>query len=271
MLPAAIDPLAPQKTVTELRLTVDVLAARCAAARVARGAGFAPLLASFQRLLRTARTGDDRRMDEADCALHVAIARMADVPALVEVWQTIARQQEAFRRESRQMCWPDLNMLAESHRPIVDAVCAGSPSAAEEAVRAHSEAVWYRLAGQAGDPALLDDPLAQACAYVAFHLHEPIRLGVLARHYAHISPGHLARLFRTRYGVGFAAYLRQLRMRKAVELLTDSQLAVGQIARRVGYRDASRFAQHFRRQFGMTPRECRRRFGRERVVGAGMP
>lgn len=262
-MPESLDPLAPQKTVTELRLAVDVLAARCAAARVARGADFRPLIACFQRLLRVARTGDDRQMDEADCALHVAIARVAEVPALVEVWETIARQQEGFRRESRRLCWPDLKVLAEAHRPIVDAICAGSPAAAEEAARAHSEAIWYRLAGQRGDAALLDDPLAQACAYVAFHLHEPIRLGVLARHYAHVSPGHLARLFRTQYGVGFTTYLRQMRLRKAVELLTASDLPVGQIARRVGYRDASRFAQHFRRQFGMAPRECRRRFGRE--------
>jgi AraC-like DNA-binding protein len=260
LLDDAIDPLSPRRTVTELRAVVDVLAARCAAARVARGADFGPLIASFRRLQRTARAGDDRRMDEADCALHLAIASLAEVPALEDVWQAIAAQQEAFRHESRRNCWPDLNVLAEAHRPIVDAICAGSQSAAEDAVRAHSEAVWYRMAGQRGDRSLPGDPLAQACAYVAFNLHEPIRLGSLARDYAHTSPGHLARLFRAQYGVGFTTYLRQLRLRKALELLTRSRLPIALIARRVGYRDGSRFAQHFRRQFGMTPRECRRRF-----------
>jgi AraC-like DNA-binding protein len=256
----ALDRLSPQKTVSELREAVDVLAARYAAARVARGAEFSPLVDAFRRLIRVSRSGDDRRMDEADCAVHLAITRLAAVPSLEEVWLTIARQQEGFREESRRKCWPDLNLLAEAHRPIVDAICAGDQAAAEEAVHAHSQAIWYRLAGKDEDPAVPHDPLTQACSYVAFNLHEPIRLGYLARYYAHTSPGHLARLFRAKYGVGFTAYLQQLRLRKAVELLTRSRLSIAQIAHQVGYRDASRFSQHFRRQFDMTPRECRKRF-----------
>lgn len=254
------DELSPQKTMTDLREALDVLAARWAAARVTRGADSSPIVRGFQRLTRAGRAGDDRQTDEADCALHLAIARLADVPGLDEAWQIIARRQEDFRAECRRNCWPDLSILAEGHRPIVDAICAGNQAAAEEASRAHSQAIWYRLAGKERDTASLEDPLAQACAYVAFNLHESIRLRDLARYYAHTSPGHLARLFRARYGIGFTAYLRQLRLRKAVELLTNSRLPVVQIARRVGYRDASRFAQHFSRQFGITPREYRKRF-----------
>lgn len=254
------DELSPQKTVTDLREAIDVLAARWAAARVARGANVSPIVNAFQRLMRAGQAGNDRQTDEADCTLHLAIARVAEVPGLDEAWQIIARKQEEFRAECRRNCWPDLSILAEGHRPIVDAICAGNQAAAEKAAHAHSQAIWYRLAGKERDTAILNDPLAQACAYVAFNLHESIRLGDLARYYAHTSPGHLARLFRTRYGIGFTVYLRQLRLRKAVELLTSSRLPVALIARQVGYQDASRFAQHFSRQFGMTPREYRKRF-----------
>jgi AraC-like DNA-binding protein len=256
----ALGVLSWPKTVTELREAVDVLAARWAAVRVAQGGDFRPLVTAFQRLTRAARTGDDPRTDEADCELHVAIIRLADVPTLEEVWQIIARRQEAFRAECRRKYWPDLSLLAEVHRPIVDAICRGDELAAEDAVHAHAWAIWYRLAGTGEDAAVPHDPLAQACAYVAVNLHEPIRLGYVARYYAHTSSGHLARLFRDRYGVGFTVYLRQLRLRRAVELLTRSRLPIAQIARRVGYRDASRFAQHFSRQFGMAPREYRKRF-----------
>jgi len=254
--------LTPMRAVTEMRAVVDAFAARYAAARVAAGADKKPLLAAFQRLQKAARRNDYRGVIEADRELHLAVVHLADVGGLSEAWKAAAAQMERFRVESIRICWPDLNVLFEAHRPLVDAVCAGDQALAEDAAKAHLDAVWYRLAEWSDDASLPDDPVARACTYLDFHLHEPLRLSFLAQHVAKISPGHLARLFRRRHGVSYTDYLRELRMQKAADLLGGTKSAIGRIAARVGYEDPSRFATHFRRRFGLTPRDFRHQFGK---------
>jgi AraC-like DNA-binding protein len=133
------------------------------------------------------------------------------------------------------------------------------------------DAVWYRLAESTADASLPDDPLARACTYLAFHLHESVRLSFLAEYVAKISPGHLARLFREQHNVSFTGYLRELRMQKAADLVRRTLLPVQRIAARVGYDDPSRFATHFRRRFGLTPRDFRRQFGGPELVAPEAP
>jgi transcriptional regulator GlxA family with amidase domain len=67
------------------------------------------------------------------------------------------------------------------------------------------------------------------------------------------SPGNLSRLFRKNYGLSFQSYLQRLRLEKAAKLLRSTRLPIVRIAKRVGYRDVSRFGQHFKRLFKATP------------------
>jgi|GEM_PF-525666 len=254
------------RAATELRSVVDAFAARHAAARVAAGADKRPLLAAFTRLQAAARAGDHRRMAAADRGLHLCIVQAAGIEGLEQVWSAAAATMERFRVETLATCWPDLMVLFEAHRAIVDAICAGDAVAAEDAAKAHLDAVWYRLADAGGDPLLPDDPLARACAYLEFHLQQPVTLEFLAEHVARTSPGHLARLFRQSRGTSFVHWLRELRMQKAVRLLTSTSEPVARVARLVGYADPSRFAEHFRGRYGVTPRAYRLRYA-PRSVG----
>jgi AraC-like DNA-binding protein len=235
----------PMKAVTGLRAALEGFAARHAALRVGAGAPPQALLASFERLRRAAEGGDYRRFAAADEALHRAMVELADVPGLTGAWQAAFAEQDVFRRQTLRRCWPDLSVLFESHRPLVDAV-------------------WFRLADATDDASLPRDPYARACAYLAFHFHETIRLPALARDVAGCSPGHLARLFREKSGISFQEFLIELRLQKAAELLERTDQAVGKIARRVGYLDPSRFAAHFRRRFGRSPAAYRDRRSRSR-------
>lgn len=252
------------KAVTGLRAALEGFAARHAALRVGAGAPPQALLASFERLRRAAEGGDHRRFAAADEALHRAMVELADVPGLTGAWQAAFAEQDVFRRQTLRRCWPDLSVLFESHRPLVDAVAAGEADEAEEAALAHLDAVWFRLADATDDASLPRDPYARACAYLAFHFHETIRLPALARDVAGCSPGHLARLFREKSGISFQEFLIELRLQKAAELLERTDQAVGKIARRVGYLDPSRFAAHFRRRFGRSPAAYRDRRSRSR-------
>jgi two-component system response regulator YesN len=120
--------------------------------------------------------------------------------------------------------------------------------------------VWFRLAEQQHQvTAAKADPLQRAASHLAFRMHCPLRLTYVAEKVAFTSPGNLSRLFRQRYGLSFQGYLQKLRMEKAAELLASTRLPVARIARRVGYRDVSRFGQHFKRRYRVTPRQWRTR------------
>jgi AraC-like DNA-binding protein len=245
--------LTPMRTATELRAVVESFAARFAAIRVSAGAEVAPLLKAFAQIQKAAREDNVKVFIEADRKLHIGIAQLAGIPGLVECCRTAAKNQKQFHDESIHRCWPDLNVLSEAHRSLVDAICEGNPSAAEDASRSHLGAIWYRLDEMTGDRSLSGDPLQRVRTYMLFHLDEPLRLDSLARLVARVSPGHLARLFRERHGTNFTETLREMRLRKAVELLVTTDQSIGRIARRVGYRDGSRFARHFATRFGLAP------------------
>lgn len=249
----------PMKSVTRLRATVESFAARYAAENVQLGSDPRELLKRFDDLKKAAEKGDYRRFASEDRRLHQTIINLADVPGLEESWRAAFEAQNAFRVKTIEECWPDLSVLFESHRPLVDAIVAGSVAEAEEEALTHLDAVWFRLADATNDTSLPRDPLSRACAYLAFHFQESIRLPELASNIAGCSPGHLARLFRESLGIGFSDYLIELRIQKAANLLRQSNRSIQEIAARVGYSDPSRFTIHFRRRFGQTPSEFRRR------------
>lgn len=64
-------------------------------------------------------------------------------------------------------------------------------------------------------------------------------------------------------GCTVGEYVARLRMQEAERLLLTTRLPVEEIARRVGYRKASAFAERFRAHTGMTPAAYRRQRGRE--------
>jgi DNA-binding GntR family transcriptional regulator len=77
---------------------------------------------------------------------------------------------ERFRIDTLERCWPDLNVLFEAHRGIVDAILAGEQVVAEDAARTHLDAVWYRIAATSPDAVVAEDRLDRACAYIDLHL-----------------------------------------------------------------------------------------------------
>ena len=74
-----------------------------------------------------------------------------------------------------------------------------------------------------------------------------------------ISDGHLARIFKAKTGLTFAEYLTRYRMMRAIELLKDPTVRIGEVADLVGYRDQRHFSVLFRRLVGLTPTQFRGR------------
>ncbi|MFX0576091.1 helix-turn-helix transcriptional regulator [Nocardia nepalensis] len=72
-----------------------------------------------------------------------------------------------------------------------------------------------------------------------------------------MTPGHLTTVVRRRTGRTVQAWITERRMTEARRLLADTDLQVGEIARRVGVPDAGYFTRLFRRNHGLSPRQWR--------------
>lgn len=73
-----------------------------------------------------------------------------------------------------------------------------------------------------------------------------------------VSETSLKNYFRGVFGQNISIYLREVRMKKAAELLIATKLSVAEVAEQVGYVNQSKFAAVFKKQFGLSPLEYRR-------------
>lgn len=78
----------------------------------------------------------------------------------------------------------------------------------------------------------------------------------------HVGRTTLCRQVTHQYGLSPHALLTQYRLESACHLLANSDCPVGQVAARVGIADGNYFGKLFRREFGMSPSQYRRQFGR---------
>lgn len=73
----------------------------------------------------------------------------------------------------------------------------------------------------------------------------------------HLNPSYLSHSFKKETGVTFLQYLNNLRIEKACELLSESDMTVEDIAFKVGYNSSSYFHKIFRTSMNITPKQYR--------------
>jgi AraC family transcriptional regulator len=93
--------------------------------------------------------------------------------------------------------------------------------------------------------------------YIETNLHRQLSLRELAG-MVEMNVFHLLRMFKVSFGVPPHRYVLERRMRRAKELLRDSELSISEVAFRCGYAEQSSFARAFRRMTGTYPRSYRR-------------
>src|SRR5262245_1728960 len=110
------------------------------------------------------------------------------------------------------------------------------------------------------EPASVHTRFLRAVDYIEDHLSEPIALADVAKQ-AGFSLHYFARLFRVLTGETFGAYLRARRMTLAAERLLGEgrELKLIELAFSCGYDSQEAFTRAFKRTFGVTPGEYRRR------------
>ncbi len=94
--------------------------------------------------------------------------------------------------------------------------------------------------------------------YMETHYAEPLTVENIGRAVA-LSPSHITHLFRQEVETSPNAYLNNLRIEKAKEVLLNSPQAVKEIAQECGFRYMPYFTRTFKRITGLTPSQFRRR------------
>jgi len=98
---------------------------------------------------------------------------------------------------------------------------------------------------------------SKALYYMKAHLEEPINLEALSAE-VHLDKSYFVRLFRETYGQTPIQLLIRLRMELACDLITGTDLPIGQIAQQCGYTSPSYFSAEYKKHYGVTPAMHRR-------------
>ena len=102
------------------------------------------------------------------------------------------------------------------------------------------------------------DRLSKITSYIQVNYRENLTLEGVA-HIFGFSPAYLSKMFQKYAGINYKAYLLDLRTEAGYRLLMNTELAVGEIALECGFPDSRSVAKAFRRRYGMTPAEYRKK------------
>ena len=99
-----------------------------------------------------------------------------------------------------------------------------------------------------------NDIIKTARKYIDDNFAKDISLDDVSRK-VNISPYYFSKIFKEEIGLNFIEYLTNIRMDKAKELLTESNMSMKEICGACGYTDPNYFSRSFKKNVGVTPTE----------------
>ena len=109
---------------------------------------------------------------------------------------------------------------------------------------------------QAGEKDPSKENQSKLLNYIHNHYMEDISVQDIAV-YLGYSEVYSCRIFKQYFGENFVSYLAEYRMKKAADLLQNSNMSIKEIGKAVGYSNSNYFAKVFHRLYDMTPSEFR--------------
>ena len=102
-----------------------------------------------------------------------------------------------------------------------------------------------------------ESPLVKdVCEYLFIHYNQAINLEKLAEKFS-VSKFYLSHIFKKETGKSIGAYLEDIRMLRAKELLHDNAFSISEVASLVGFPDNNYFTKAFKKKAGLTPSKYR--------------
>ncbi|MDR2783549.1 MAG: helix-turn-helix transcriptional regulator [Treponema sp.] len=94
--------------------------------------------------------------------------------------------------------------------------------------------------------------------HVDFNVGEALSVKILAKKFK-VSPGNLSVQFRREKGMALTGYINAKRLERAKSMLHGSGLYVQEIAEQCGFLNINYFSRLFKRRFGVSPLEFRKK------------
>ena len=102
--------------------------------------------------------------------------------------------------------------------------------------------------------------------YIEEHLEEKILLSDIAER-EHLTLSYMSHFFKDNFHMTFQEYLTTLRCERARSLMLTTDLSLLDISLSCGFSDPKYFKSGFLKQYGLTPRDYRRDFGKQKLSG----
>lgn len=112
--------------------------------------------------------------------------------------------------------------------------------------------------GLSHKPSIANSIVIQAVEYIRKNYAEDLTVSTIASH-LNISGSYLSLLFKNEMGTGIIKYIISVRMEKAKDLLSTSNLPVYNLSSQVGFTDSAHFSKTFKKIVGLTPLEYRKK------------
>lgn len=181
--------------------------------------------------------------------------------------QWIERELRALHEDAPNDCLPSFASTLSAEPALIQLIADACQSLQTPELRIVRQTALDALLGKLSAhlrwrPTLVHDPRLPAVAlrardYLHAHLEQDIGLDDLAQ-VTGVDRFRLSRAFKSAFGLAPHAYLIQLRLSKARSLLAHGH-APAEVAMALGFADQSHLGRWFRRSYGLTPANYRRR------------
>ncbi|WP_262316206.1 helix-turn-helix transcriptional regulator [Lacticaseibacillus parakribbianus] len=191
--------------------------------------------------------------------LHIGFRQIAlpgvkpDTLPFADSVVALGDQAQAFFACARRIAAESINNGAFGHQLLVQAEVVELLCLLMRALPDNRVAADRAVTTTQAEPSVDQQALvASATYYLEAHYQEAVTLADLASD-LHVSAAHLSRTFKAVRGESPMSYLTALRMKKATQILKETDLPINQVATSVGYQDPFYFSRLFKQHYGEPP------------------
>ena len=125
---------------------------------------------------------------------------------------------------------------------ILIAEVTGLVESAPELGRSNDSILWHSL-----------------CDYISTHWADPLLSRETAAEFFNRHPNHISRFCHRHTRQNFRSYVNEIRLKRSLQFLGDLRYNVTDVASLCGFTDLQYFIRCFRKRFGLTPGDYRKR------------